>query len=143
MASLFTKIIKGEIPSSKVAEGAHYYAFLDINPRRAGHTLVVPKEQQQYVAALSADSRAGIMEGIVEVQRKLGAHFGTTDFQVNCHDGPIAGQEVPHVHFHVLPRTEGDGGKSMLAMWPNAPPFGSVAPDFGALAKLAEDLQKL
>ena len=58
--TLFTKIIRGEIPSSKVAEGDLWYAFLDIYPRRAGHTLVVPKEQAQRVAALSPESRQAL-----------------------------------------------------------------------------------
>lgn len=130
--SLFTKIINGDIPSSKVFDGDKVYAFLDINPRREGHTLVVPKEEKQRIAELSVESRAALMEGVVEVQKRLTAVFGTTDFQVSVHDGPMAGQEVPHVHVHVIPRTDGDGGKSMLAMWPSAPPIGSVPPDVRA-----------
>ena len=60
---------------------------------------------------------------------------------MSVHDGPIAGQEVPHVHIHVIPREDGDGGRSMLAMWPDAPPIGSVPPDFAALGELATKLQ--
>ena len=67
-ATLFTKIIRGEIPSSKVAEGETWYAFLDIYPRRICHTLVVPKEQAQRIADLSPASLHGLMEGVVEVQ---------------------------------------------------------------------------
>ena len=103
--TLFSKIIRGEIPSSKVAEGDLWYAFLDIYPRRAGHTLVVPKEQAQRISDLSSESRQALMEGVVEVQRRLTAEFGTRDFSVGIHDGPTAGQEVPHVHIHVCPRT--------------------------------------
>ena len=65
--SLFTKIIAGEIPSSKVAEGPLWYAFLDINPRKPGHTLVIPKEEKQRLADLSSDSRAALLDGVVEV----------------------------------------------------------------------------
>ena len=86
--TLFTKIIRGEIPSSKVAEGESWYAFLDIFPRRTGHTLVVPKEQAQRIADLSPSSLNGLMEGVVEVQRRLTAEFGTQDFSVGVHDGP-------------------------------------------------------
>jgi histidine triad (HIT) family protein len=139
--SLFTKIIKGDIPSSKVAEGDGWYAFLDINPRRPGHTLVVPKEEKQRIAELTPASRAAIMEGVAEAQRKLTAVFNTVDFQVSVHDGPTAGQEVPHVHIHVIPREPGDGGRNMLAMWPKAPPIGSAPPDFAALGALADKLQ--
>ena len=61
--SLFTKIVAGEIPSSKVAAGDLYYAFLDINPRQDGHTLVVPKEEKQRLAELSPESRAALLDG--------------------------------------------------------------------------------
>ncbi len=138
--TLFTKIIQGEIPSSKVAEGDLWYAFLDIYPRRAGHTLVVPKEQAQRISDLSSDSRQALMEGVVEVQRRLTAEFGTRDFSVGIHDGPTAGQEVPHVHIHVCPRTFGDGGLTLLACWPNSPLPGGD-PDFAALSTLSERLQ--
>ena len=138
--TLFTKIIRGEIPSSKVAEGDLWYAFLDIYPRRAGHTLIVPKEQAQRISELSSESRQALMEGVVEVQRRLTAEFGTRDFSVGIHDGPTAGQEVPHVHIHVCPRTFGDGGLTLLACWPDSPPPGGD-PDFTALSTLSERLQ--
>ena len=138
--TLFTKIIRGEIPSSKVAEGELWYAFLDIYPRRVGHTLVVPKEQAQRISDLSSDSRQALMEGVVEVQRRLTAEFGTRDFSVGIHDGPTAGQEVPHVHIHVCPRTFGDGGLTLLACWPDSPLPGGD-PDFAALSTLSERLQ--
>ena len=89
-----------------MADGDKWYAFLDINPRSEGHTLVVPKEEKQRIKDLSSESRVALFDGVVEAQRKLGAHFNTTDFTVAVHDGPLAGQEVPHVHIHVIPRTE-------------------------------------
>ena len=106
--SLFTKIIRKEIPSCKVGAGELWYAFLDINPRRAGHTLVVPVEEKQRLAELSAESRAALMEGVADAQRRLGKVFDTQDFTVVLHDGPLAGQEVPHVHVHVMPRKPND-----------------------------------
>ena len=140
--SLFTKIIRKEIPSCKVGAGELWYAFLDINPRRAGHTLVVPVEEKQRLAELSAESRAALMEGVAEAQRRLGKVFDTQDFTVVLHDGPLAGQEVPHVHVHVMPRTKGDGGRCAgMAAFPDAPPIGSVEPDFAALGALSEKLQ--
>jgi histidine triad (HIT) family protein len=141
--TLFTKIIDGDIPSSKVAGGDKWYAFLDINPRRPGHTLVVPKEEKQRITDLSPASRAALLDGVAEVERKLTAKFKTTDFFVCVHDGPAAGQEVPHVHFHVIPREKGDGAKDMLAVFPNSPPPGSRDPDFGGLAALSKELVAL
>lgn len=139
--SLFTKIIRKEIPSCKVGGGELWYAFLDINPRRAGHTLVVPVEEKQRLADLSQESRAALMEGVADAQRRLGKVFNTRDFTVVLHDGPLAGQEVPHVHIHVMPRTEKDGGRCAgIAAFPDAPPLGSVEPDFAALGALSEKL---
>jgi len=138
--SLFTKIINGDIPSSRVAEGELWYAFLDIFPRRPGHTLVVPKQQAKRIAELTPESRQALLDGVVEVQRRLTKEFNTLDFSVGIHDGPIAGQEVPHVHIHVCPRTEGDGGLSLLACWPESPPPGGN-PDYSKLSQLSEKLQ--
>ena len=76
------------------------------------------------------------MDGVVEVQRRLSIEFNTTDFSVNLNDGPLAGQEVPHVHFHVIPRT---GGNSSNPMWRMTPP--QSEPDFEALAALSQKLQ--
>ncbi len=139
-SSLFTKIIKGEIPASFIAKHDSWVAFLDINPRAEGHTLVVPVEQKQRIRDLSKESQHSLMEGVAIVSEKLCNHFGTSDCTIVVHDGPAAGQEIPHVHIHVIPRSKGDGGKSALAMFPNTPPPGSVEPDFSALAKLADEL---
>ena len=135
-STLFTKIIRGEIPSSKVAEGEEWYAFLDINPHRPGHTLVVPKEEAQRISELSDESRRALLDGVIEVQRRLSVEFETTDFSVNLNDGPLAGQEVPHVHFHVIPRVaEG----TRRPMWTQKKD--SAGPDFAMLTALAERLQ--
>ena len=116
--SLFEHILSGDIPSHKVGSGEGWYAFLDIFPRREGHTLVIPTTAVSRIGDLSTSERSHLMEGIVEAQRLLTIKFDTTDFTVVIHDGPLAGQEVPHVHAHVLPRTENDSGKTLAAMWP-------------------------
>ena len=138
--SLFSKIIKGEIPASFTAKQESWVAFLDINPRAEGHTLVVPVEQKQRLRDLSKDSQHSLMEGVAMVSEKLCNHFGTLDCTIVVHDGPAAGQEIPHVHVHVIPRSKEDGGKSLLAMFPDAPHPGKLDPDFSALATLAEQL---
>ena len=105
--TLFERILSGEIPSHEIDSGDGWYAFLDIFPRREGHTLVIPTAPVQRIADLSEEQRTMLMNGVVAVQKRLSNHFNTTDFTVVVHDGPLAGQEVPHVHFHVIPRYEG------------------------------------
>ena len=69
MASIFSKIVKGEIPSYKVAEDEYYYAFLDINPLQKGHTLVIPKKETDYLFDLSDEELAGRNEEILRWKR--------------------------------------------------------------------------
>ena len=138
MGTLFESILSGQIPSHCVAQGESWYAFLDIFPRREGHTLVIPRKAVQRLSELNSQALSGLMDGITEVQQRLGTHFSTTDFTVCLHDGPLAGQEVPHVHFHVLPRTQGDGGGTLMSMWP---PTATSEPDHQSLASLATSLQ--
>ena len=136
--SLFSKIIAGEIPSHEVASGDDWYAFLDIFPRRDGHTLVIPHKQVTNLQQLTDEEIASLFLGVKQVQKRLSEVFGTTDFTICLHDGPLAGQEVPHVHVHVIPRTTGDGGRTLMAMWPNAKI--SEEPNHAKLSALAERL---
>ena len=137
--TLFQRIVSGEIPSHKIASGEGWYAFLDIFPRREGHTLVIPTTPVQRIAELTTLERSRLMTGVAEGQSLLSSHFQTMDFTVLVHDGPLAGQEVPHVHVHVLPRTPKDGGSTIAAMWPRS----SVAePDHDALGALASSITK-
>lgn len=138
--TLFTKIINGDIPASFIAKREHWVAFLDINPRALGHTLVVPREPRQRIRELSGPSQAALMHGVGEVTTRLCEHFGVEDCTIVIHDGPTAGQEIPHVHIHIIPRRAGDGGHSLLAMFPDQPPPGSIDPDFVGLAALAAEL---
>ncbi len=138
--SLFTKIINYEIPCSMISKGEGWFAFLDIFPRRSGHTLVVPIEQRTHLAELSRESRSALMEGVVDVQRRLSEEFDTSDFSIVIHDGVMAGQEVPHVHIHIIPRTINDGGAGLNSMWPHVPV--ADEPDYIGLNELANRLQK-
>ena len=138
--SLFDLILNGTVPSHKVAEGEHWYAFLDIFPRREGHTLVIPKQSVQRMFELTQQSRDALFDGVVQVQSVLSKHFNTQDFTVCVHDGPLAGQEIPHVHVHILPRHSGDGGGTLHSMWPQAESHGGDV-DHGQLAELSRCLQ--
>ena len=139
--TLFTRIIRGEVPAHIIARSDHWIAFLDIYPRRPGHTLVVPIEEVSHLSKLSVESRSHLLDGVTEAQRILSQRFETDDFLVGVHDGSNAGQEIPHVHIHVIPRTLGDEGRSLLACWPNAPAPGGT-PNFEALQEMANSLKE-
>ena len=98
MATIFTKIINGEIPCYKVAENTDYFAFLDINPLREGHTLVVPKKEIDYVFDLDDNQLAGL----ILFSKKVAAAIKRV---IPCNRIGIAilGLEVPHVHVHLVP----------------------------------------
>jgi histidine triad (HIT) family protein len=137
--TLFEKIVAGEIPCHRIAEGENWLAFLDIFPRSPGHTLVIPKQGIQHLANLSTSQRNELFDGVCQVETILSAYFKTTDFTICIHDGPLAGQEVPHVHVHVIPRIAGDGGGTLQSMWPSAPAMGGQA-DHAALTQLATQI---
>lgn len=99
MATIFTRIAKGEIPSYKCAESEDYYAFLDINPMVQGHTLVIPKNvEDDYIFNLDDDSYAGLWAFAKKVAVAL-------KNAVPCKRVGVAvlGMEVPHTHIHLVP----------------------------------------
>ncbi len=98
MATIFTKIIKGEIPCYKIAEDNEYFAFLDINPLKAGHTLVVPKNETDYIFDLDDDRLAGLML----FSKKIAAAIKSA-IPCNRIGVAILGLEVPHAHIHLIP----------------------------------------
>lgn len=98
MATIFTSIINGEIPCYKIAEDESFFAFLDINPLKAGHTLVVPKEETDYIFDL-ADDKVGAMM----VFAKKVAEAIRTVIPCNRIGIAVLGLEVPHAHIHLIP----------------------------------------
>jgi len=132
--TLFERIISEEIPANFIARGDDWSAFLDVFPRRPGHTLVVPHLPVMRLIDLPINNLASLMKGVQITQRKLKKYFGNEDFSVVLHDGPIAGQEIHHLHFHVIPRQKDDGGQTLLSMWPETKQ--SSQPDFAGLASL-------
>ena len=98
MPTLFTKIVNGEIPSFKIAEDEHFYAFLDINPLVKGHTLVIPKKEIDYIFDIDDDLLGGMMVFAKKVALAI-------DKSVKCKRVAIVvlGLEVPHAHIHLIP----------------------------------------
>lgn len=96
--SLFTKIITGEIPSYKVAENADFIAFLDINPNVKGHTLVVPKKEENKIFDLSKEAYTSLMEFSYQVAKAIEKTLPCKRVGMS-----VIGLEVPHVHVHLVP----------------------------------------
>lgn len=98
MPSVFTKIINGEIPSYKIAEDENFYAFLDINPLKKGHTLVVPKIEEDYVFNLNDQTLQELMLFSKRVAKAMKEAIPCLRIGVS-----IIGLEVPHAHVHLIP----------------------------------------
>jgi histidine triad (HIT) family protein len=98
MATIFTKIIKGEIPCYKIAENDDYFAFLDINPLREGHTLIVPKKETDYIFDLNDNYLAGMIIFSKKVASAIKSVIPCNRIGV-----AILGLEVPHAHIHLVP----------------------------------------
>jgi histidine triad (HIT) family protein len=98
MASIFTRIVNGEIPCYKVAEDESYLAFLDISPLAKGHTLVIPKKEVDYIFDLDDSTLSGLILFAKKVAKAI-------DKSVQCNRVGIAviGLEVPHAHVHLIP----------------------------------------
>ncbi|MBD3636053.1 MAG: HIT family protein [Crocinitomicaceae bacterium] len=98
MATIFTKIINGEIPSYKVAENEKFYAFLDISPLQKGHTLVVPKKEEDYLFDLEDSD----LQDMIVFAKGIAAKIKKS-FPCNRVGMTVIGLEVPHAHIHLIP----------------------------------------
>ncbi|SOS47464.1 HIT family hydrolase [Tenacibaculum dicentrarchi] len=98
MASIFTKIISGEIPSYKIAEDENFIAFLDINPNAKGHTLVVPKKEENKLFDLSKEEYTNLMDFSYRVAKAIEKSIPCKRVGMS-----VIGLEVPHVHVHLIP----------------------------------------
>ncbi len=106
---IFCKIIKGQIPSIKIAETDKSFAFMDIGPLSEGHCLVIPKEHAEKYHQLSEDSCADVARVINRVARASGVE----NYNILQNNGAIANQAVFHVHFHLIPKNEKTDGLSL------------------------------
>lgn len=126
--SIFTKIIKGEIPSHKIYEDDETLAFLDIHPVAPGHTLVIPKKQVEFLWDLDDDTYQSVMA----TSKKVALHLREV-LHASYVGVKVVGEEVPHTHVHLIPFNK--------AAEFHARPNMSVEPDHVALSALAEKLK--
>ncbi|MDO8592446.1 MAG: HIT family protein [bacterium] len=114
MDCIFCKIISGEVPSLKVYEDEFTLAFLDINPVNPGHTLVVPKKHLVNFEDADEETLCRLIKIVKKVGFSLKNNLSAPGYNVAVNNDPIAGQVVPHLHFHVIPRKENDN----IKLWP-------------------------
>lgn len=114
MDCLFCKIVSGVLPGHKVYEDDDVLAFLDIAPVNYGHTLVIPKKHYQNFEEIPEEILSKTTNVVKKVGKSLKENLGVAGYNVCVNNDPIAGQIIPHMHFHVIPRRVGDD----LELWP-------------------------
>ncbi len=130
---LFCKIISKELPSSVVYEDDDVLAFLDIKPTNPGHTLVVPKKHSDGFHDAYPETLQKLIVATQKIANAVAQAMGTTGFNLEENNGAIAGQVIPHLHLHIIPRRPEDG----LKHWP-----GSSYPE-GEKEDVAERIRKV
>jgi histidine triad (HIT) family protein len=103
-ATIFSKIVDRELPAHIVYEDEHTLAFLDTAPNTKGHTLVVPKKACENIFDCDSETLTHVMETVRLIAPAVRDAVGATGVHINSNHGPEAGQEVPHLHFHIIPR---------------------------------------
>jgi histidine triad (HIT) family protein len=132
---LFCRIIEGKVPSEKVYEDTAVFAFLDVFPASEGHTLVAPKKHFSKFTDMDAESVASLFEATRKITAAIEEAFSAEGSNIGINDGKVAGQEVPHVHVHVIPRRKGDGGRGIKSIvW--------TEPDTANLKEVAEKIRR-
>jgi len=126
--SIFTKIIRGEIPSHKIYEDDKTFAFLDIHPKTAGHTLVVPKKQIDQFQDLPDEDYIALMQTVKKVAQRLKEVLGADRIGLE-----VIGVDVPHAHIHIFPFSTMAEYRRVADM--------SAEPDHEALAEMAQKLR--
>ena len=112
---IFCKIVKGEIPCSKIYEDDKILAFLDINPVHKGHTLVIPKEHYEGIIDMPDETLGELAKAAKKISKAVKKATGVNGFNIVQNNGADAGQDVFHFHLHIIPRLKGDG----LGRWPH------------------------
>jgi histidine triad (HIT) family protein len=118
---IFCRIVDGDVPARVVYEDEDVLAFLDANPLARGHTLVIPKAHHETLADLPAEAGRAVMGTLHRLAPAVEDAVGADGSTVAFNNGEAAGQEVPHVHGHVVPRSESDGGRPIHALFGSRP----------------------
>ncbi len=108
---IFCRIIRSEIPSYKIYEDEKTLAFLDLNPSAPGHTLIIPKAHVTRVEDLSEEDAQALFRTLHVLVGCIQDALEVPSSTIGINNGPESGQEIPHVHIHVIPRTRGDRGR--------------------------------
>lgn len=130
---IFCKIVAGDIPCEKLIEDDAALSFMDIAPLAEGHALLVPREHYETTDRMPSDIAAAVLKHLPSLVKAVQAATGCEGVNVLQNNGKVAHQEVPHVHFHVIPRDKGD---AFQFNWP----AGSY-PE-GRMAELAEGIRR-
>ena len=134
---VFCKIIKGEIASYKIFEDNHTIAFLDRFPISLGHTLVIPKVYIERIEELNQKETVALFSTVQKIVGPILHSFDSSSSTIGINDGKDAGQVIPHIHVHIVPRSEGDDGGNIHSIMNKQPTI-----DEEILAEVAEKICK-
>jgi histidine triad (HIT) family protein len=114
MECIFCQIVAGSLSCHKIYEDEDTLAFLDIAPVNYGHTLVIPKKHYTNMEEIPEEDLCRLIKAVKKVGKALKHNLGAAGYNANVNNDPVAGQVIPHIHVHVIPRSAGDG----LQLWP-------------------------
>lgn len=132
---LFCRIVRGEIPAKKVYEDSSTFAFLDINPRNPGHTIVIPRKHAETILDMGEDEAGALFRSVLKVSKMVANGTQAHGISIAQSNGKAAGQVIAHVHFHVIPRYLNEGPPGLESILP------SKRLDEGTMDKIAEAIK--
>ncbi len=119
MDCVFCRIVEGKIPARIISETGKSIAFMDAFPLAPGHSIIIPKRHHEKIQDIPEDENADLFETVRRAMSRIDELTGATLMAV--HNGRQSGQEIPHVHVHLVPRSTSDGAGPIHSMFKNAP----------------------